>query len=134
MSQKVKVAVLIVIIVACLGFLVSRFVVGNRSVAGGGGGGTELICTDCGNVYSAKLNQDEMVRLMTGGLNAQPKHTCAACGKAAGVIAMQCPQCGATVASPGPQGMMGAPKCPECKKLLLAPPPTTEGGPVPQPE
>ena len=129
MNSTVKVVVLVVVIVACLGFVVMRFVGGKKSSSGdqiAGGGEVQMYCLDCKKPYKAKLSEEEATPLMMAGINANPKAKCPMCGKNAGVCAIKCAACGAIVPSPGMQVLMmpaGAngmkpPKCPKCGKIL----------------
>ena len=138
MNSTVKVVVLVVVIVACLGFVVMRFT-GGGGKAGPGmseAGEKDMYCLECKKPYKAKLSESEATPLMMAGTQANPKHTCPTCGKAAGVCAVKCAACGALVPSPGMQMLMmpaGAngmkpPKCPACGKVLKVAPTMPAGG------
>ncbi len=140
MSNAAKTALLVAVIVICLGFVVYRLARGSGSGAGGGPaeGASEaqrdLYCLECKEHYTAALKREEYGPLFMAGTNAATKHTCPKCGKQAGVAAVKCKACGEWVPSPGTQGMnrpgMGgpagargpaAPVCPKCKKPLEMP-------------
>lgn len=135
MSGSVKTVLLVVVIIACLGFVVFRLTRGSGGSSGGAAAATaeeskDLYCTDCKTHYTAVLKREQYMPLFVMGANASPKHTCTACGKPAGVAAIKCAACGEWVPSPGTQGMNrpggpgagpGAPTCPKCKKPLQMP-------------
>jgi len=141
MNSTVKVALLVVVIVACLGFVVFRLV-GGKPKGGPGAPGVgverDLYCMECKKGYKASLDESIYMPLLMGGQNVNPKHTCPNCGKAAGVAALKCAACGEIVPSPGMQGMMGGAggrskgiTCPKCKKPLILQAPTAAPGPAP---
>jgi hypothetical protein len=137
MNSTVKVALLVVVIVACLGFVVARMMGGKKgSGTSAGGGERDLYCLECKAAYKAKVDDSVFMPLQMGGKNATPKHTCPKCSKAAGVAAIKCPNCGELVPSPGMQSMMmagGAAKkemCPKCNKPLSMGPAMGGGAPA----
>ena len=130
MNSTVKVAVLIVVIVACFGFILFRSFGGKKGGAGGAEVNSEkdMYCLECKKAYKATIDESTFMPLQMGGVNANPKHTCPTCSKAAGVAAIKCGSCGQLVPNPGMQAMMmpaggGRPQganCPLCKKPLAA--------------
>jgi hypothetical protein len=131
MNSTVKVALLVVVIVACLGFVVFRLVGGKKGgggPSGGPGGEKDLYCLDCKKAYKATVEDNVFMPLQMGGVNATPKHKCPTCGKDSGVAAVKCPSCTELVPSPGMQAMMsimgpagakkGGATCPKCNKPL----------------
>ena len=136
MDNKVKGAILAVVIVACLGF------VGYRMFGGGGQGGAgseseadrDLYCTQCRKHYTAAVSESLYAQLMMAGMNAGTKATCPDCSQAAAVAAVNCGACGEWVPSPGSGSGSGSsrgprsrgPVCPACKKPLVLPTPGSQ--------
>ena len=82
-----------------------------------------MLCTSCGELYTAQLEEQEFTPLMVGGPARNPKHACPKCGKAAGLPAITCQACKEKIPTPGMAGMSAQnPRmravCPKCKKPI----------------
>ncbi len=141
MNSTVKVTLLVIVIAACLGFIVYRsFGSKGKGAADGAvvSAEREMYCLECKTAYKTTLDESAYMPLLMGGQNANPKHTCPNCGKAGGVAAIKCASCGEVVPSPGMQSMMmpgpggrpKAPPCPKCKKPLTLQAPSAAPAPA----
>jgi len=125
-NKPVLAIVLILVIVACVAFMVRSG--GKKSGASAGSGPQErdLVCMACEKSFKATVKDEEWMPLQMQGKNSTKKLKCPACGKDEGVAAQKCASCGELVPAAGMMGMMGpgskAPLCPKCKKPMMSAP------------
>jgi len=121
-NKPVMAIVLILVIVACVAFMVRSGAKKSGAPAGGGSQERDLICLACEKSFKAPMKDEEWMPLQMQGKNSAKKVKCPACGKDEGVAAQKCASCGELVPAAGMMGMMGpgakAPMCPKCKKPL----------------
>ena len=137
MNKNALAAILIVVIVVCLGFVVMRTFKGSGSggASGSSSGNHDFFCLACNKAFQADMKETDFMPLQMQGKNASKKVPCPTCKKEEGVVAAKCPSCGELSAHPGMmgmgmmQGMQGGPGgggakpqvplCPKCKKPLF---------------
>ncbi len=129
-NKPVLAIVLIVVIVACVAFMI-RSGTKKGGAASTGPQERDLVCMACDKTFKASVKDEEWMPMQMQGKNANKKLKCTACGKDEGVAAQKCGSCGELVPAAGMMGMMGpgskAPACPKCKKPLMNP--MTQGAP-----
>jgi len=137
-NKPVLAIVLILVIVACIAFMVHNSTKKKGgSSASGGSQERDFVCLSCDKHFTTPMKDEEWMPLQMQGKNAQKKLKCPECGKDEGVAAQKCPNCGEWVPVVGMMGMMGqgasggmkAPVCPKCKKPMASAAPG--GAPVP---
>lgn len=133
-NKPVMAIVLIVVIVACIAFMIHSGTKksGSGGASAGGPQGHDLICMACNKPFKLTMKDEEWMPMQMQGKNATKKVKCPACGKDEGVAAQKCASCGEIVPAAGMMGMMGpgagakASVCPKCKKPLVT---TSQPGP-----
>jgi hypothetical protein len=123
-NKPVMAIVLILVIVACVAFMVRSGTKKSGGAASSGPQERDLVCMACEKSFKATVKDEEWMPMQMQGKNASKKMKCSACGKDEGVAAQKCGSCGALVPAAGMMGMMGpgskAPACPKCKKPLMS--------------